>query len=126
MCSSNSILAFLFVFVIAAKALSAVQIEKMSMVETLKCLKYLKSKGKQVYVGYAGASNIIGLYDADGIKVSCDETEQQRIREKTDRRCIFSPIHCLFNKRINNAKLLAKPPTVHHHLSNILYPSRRK
>uniref|UniRef100_A0A1I7TA07 Uncharacterized protein n=1 Tax=Caenorhabditis tropicalis TaxID=1561998 RepID=A0A1I7TA07_9PELO len=78
------------------------EVEK--LVEVLRCFKALKDSGERTYVSYTG--NTIRLFDENGREVSCDAEKQLEIRQRSDRRCIFSPIHCLFNRRLQTAKLL--------------------
>ncbi|CAL2031261.1 unnamed protein product [Caenorhabditis brenneri] len=73
------------------------------LVEVLRCFKALKDSGERTYVSYIG--NKVRLYDDDGREVSCDAEKQLEIRQRSDRRCIFSPIHCLFDRRLQTAKL---------------------
>ncbi|CAI2327077.1 unnamed protein product [Caenorhabditis sp. 36 PRJEB53466] len=80
--------------------------EAQNMFEVLRCFKTMQESGKRIYVSYIG--NMMRLFDFDGEEVSCDASKQQRLRQKADRRCIFSPIHCLFNKRIQTAKMLTQ------------------
>ncbi|EFP13088.1 hypothetical protein CRE_07733 [Caenorhabditis remanei] len=74
------------------------------LVEVLRCFKALKESGQRTYVSYVGST--MRLYDDDGREVSCDAEKQLEIRQRSDRRCIFSPIHCLFDRRLQTAKLL--------------------
>ncbi|CAP22229.1 Protein CBG01032 [Caenorhabditis briggsae] len=74
-----------------------------SLVEVLRCFKSLKESGQRTYVSYVG--NTMRLFDDNGREVSCDAEKQLEIRQRSDRRCIFSPIHCLFDRRLQTAKM---------------------
>ncbi|CAD6199201.1 unnamed protein product [Caenorhabditis auriculariae] len=67
----------------------------------IQCYRHFQELGKKVYAGYIGSSMI--LYDEDGSEVSCNKWEQQKLRSKYNRRCIFSPIHCMFSRRLKAA-----------------------
>ncbi|CAA88608.2 neuronal small secreted protein [Caenorhabditis elegans] len=80
-----------------------------NLVEVLRCFKDLKESGQRTYVTYIGSQ--MRLFDDRGREVSCDAEKQQEIRQRSDRRCIFSPIHCLFDRRLQTAKLLRSGTT---------------
>ncbi|CAI5441382.1 unnamed protein product [Caenorhabditis angaria] len=72
-----------------------------NFLQLLKCVRYLRTIGNRITL--SSNSQRMILMNDEGKEVMCDESGGYlQVRAKSDRSCQFSPIHCLFKKRLQN------------------------